>query len=139
MLDDTDPRKVQVLNQVERLTNQLGMEMTSLEIALARGPGRPRQNADVSDVEEALASVEKETPNKPETPQEKEERAKRKRDELREKLLKDDPEFIAQQDAIRRSNDDLANMMKEANDEGSPKNADNAKGVGSASNETGHG
>ena len=107
-----DPRRPQLLEQITKLTNQLGMEMSDLEIKLARGPGRPRSVPDMSDIEEALKDNEKEV-EATETPEERALRIKAKHQALRDKLKESDPEFIASQDAMVKSNEMLMLMMKE--------------------------
>lgn len=121
VLPDDHPEKMKVLNQIERLTNQLGMEMNDLEIALARGPGRPRQNPVVSEELEALAKAEREKKElesaKPESPEEREARVAAKLKAFREKVIGENPELAKRKEDEERSERELNEMIAKANEQ----------------------
>jgi hypothetical protein len=96
-----------VVAEIDKLTNQLGLEMTDLEAALARGPGRPRQSADVRELEKLTT--------KEEVLKEKLEAARKRREEL---LIRVEAE---QPDALAESQRKLEEMMKQHETTNEPK------------------
>jgi len=110
MLPEDHPEREKVIWKIERLTNQLGMEMTDLEIQLTRGPGRPRLQPEL---EGLLPAAE---PKKAMTQEEREEVWRKNHEALREKIQTTDPEFIAEKDAQMRSEQALKEMMEMANE-----------------------
>jgi len=120
LMKEDDPERPKVVAQIEKLTNQLGMEMTDLEIALARGPGRPRTIPDVRDYEEVLKRLEGQQPAEVETDEQRKERAEQKRQELYARVEAEHPE-------LKRSAEDLEamqRMMQHGGDNAEEHNAD---------------
>jgi hypothetical protein len=116
IMDENDPERPRVIGEIEKLTNQLGMEMNDLEIALARGPGRPRKLADISEHEAALASVTEKEIEMDETPHAKELRVKKKFDELKARVLAANPDLAAQKAKEDESEKALNEMIQKANE-----------------------
>jgi len=115
-MDENDPERPRVVKEIETLTNKLGTDMTNLEITLARGPGRPRKLADISEHEAALAKVQEEL-NVDETPRAKEIRVNKKVEDLKARVLAANPELAAQKEKEERSERELNEMIQRANDE----------------------
>jgi hypothetical protein len=112
LMPDDDPEKPLVVKQIEKLTNQLGKEMTDLEIALARGPGRPRSQPIVREYGEAA----KEGPTAEELLAAHNDKIAR----LRAQVLKDNPELAnleRERKEEEESNKQLQEMIKLANDQ----------------------
>ena len=106
IIPQDDPELEKVLNEIERLTNILGKEMSDLETQLTKGPGRPRKVPDITQFEKALAEAEAEAPR--ESPTEREARVKFKIEQLRKKVETEQPEVLA----LKRSEDALNEMIK---------------------------
>lgn len=111
LMPEDDPERPKVVAKIEKLTNQLGVELTDLETALTRGPGRPRTEPIVSEYEDALraegkANVKRATGEGrtfEEIQVETEAKRREKQAELREKIRATDPDAIAQREAEEAS------------------------------------
>jgi hypothetical protein len=112
VIEDDHPERPKVLREIEKLTNQLGMEMTDLEASLARGPGRPRQNPDVDYL---LPKLPKDEPNRAETQEERDLRFTKEQQERRDNLMRT---AVHETDAgsIKESENELVKLMELAND-----------------------
>lgn len=115
LLPNDHPEKAKVLRQIEDLTNKLGMEMTDLEIALKRGPGRPRQNPLVDAEMEGMIAAQKEVEAKaagrPETKEEHDARVEANKRAFAEKFERENPELVRQKTAEQESEDELNRMI----------------------------
>jgi hypothetical protein len=117
LMFENDPDKPKVLREIETLTNKLGIEMTTLEIQLKRGPGRPRVNADLVMYDEALKEVKQEI-----QPTEEEIAMAKKvtLQQLKERVRAHSPELVEKIErakAERESEAALLEMMNKANEE----------------------
>ena len=106
LMPESDPETILVVKQIEKLTNQLGKEMSDLEIQLARGPGRPRSQPIIKEYGEA-----KEEP----TIEQLDAVRRDKLQQLRDRVLADpaNADLIARE---KESDKALEEMMKMAND-----------------------
>lgn len=117
LMPDDHEERPRVLSQIERLTNQLGLEMSDLEISLSRGPGRPRLNANIEEFKDKIELELKTAPVEivGDTPSDRVAA-------LRAKLEKEDPEFVKMLDerkrlALEESERALVEMQRIANEE----------------------
>lgn len=115
LIPEGDPERARTLRLIEKFTNQLGLEMTDLEIALSRRPGRPRLNPNVAEYE-----IEPEI-NTVMTPEEIEAAKALRLAEFRARVLKENPDLAAEMErkrlALEESERALVEMQKLANEE----------------------
>src|SRR6267142_6259110 len=115
-MPESDPERVRVLREIEKLTNQLGMEMNDLEIALTRGPGRPRLQPDISAYRHVVIPGVKTAKSKEEIEAER----LSKIAEIRERVIAANPDLLAVEErrkAEAESDRALNEMIAMANDE----------------------
>lgn len=114
VMEEVHPERLKVVKEIESLTNKLGLEMTDLEIALSRGPGRPRQHPLIDDELIALARAEKEQrereSERKETKEEREARIETRRQEFMRNYEKEHPEVLTETQISQQQLDDLMKL-----------------------------